>query len=196
MADQATPNIYVVAGPNGAGKTTFVRRFLPKYVDCKNFVNADLIAAGLSPFSPESVAFRAGRIVLEEIERFAQQGIDFGLETTLSGRSYIGMIHHLKRRGYKIHIYFLWVPTENVTLARVKERVLKGGHDVPEADVRRRFRRSMENFLNHYRVLANSWILFDNSDVLPLEIAFAKEDELRIIDLNTYNALMRNYGTR
>jgi predicted ABC-type ATPase len=189
-----SPNIYIVAGPNGVGKTTFSREFLPQYADCKNFINADLIAAGLAPFSPESVAFRAGRLVLEEIERFANQNIDFGLETTLSGRSYVGMIRRLKSRGYKTHIYFLWVPTNDVTLSRVRERVLKGGHDVPEVDVRRRFSRSIENFLNYYRPLADSWILFDNSNVPPSEIAFAKESELRIIDLNTYSLVVTNYG--
>ncbi|HEY6348136.1 MAG TPA: zeta toxin family protein [Candidatus Angelobacter sp.] len=188
------PNIYIVAGPNGVGKTTFSREFLPRYAICKNFINADLIAAGLAPFSPESVAIHAGRLVLEEIERLASQQIDFGLETTLSGRSYMGLIRRLKNRGYKIHIYFLWVPTDAITLSRVKERVLKGGHDVPEVDVRRRFGRSIENFLNHYRPLADSWILFDNSKIPPSEVAFAKEGELRIIDVDIYRLLMMNYG--
>lgn len=136
----------------------------------------------------------AGRLVLGEIERFANEKIDFGLETTLSGRSYIGLIRRLKTRGYKIHIYFLWVPTDDITLARVKERVLKGGHDVPEVDVRRRFSRSIENFLNHYRSLADAWILFDNSKIPPAEVAFAKEGELRIIDADAYTLLMMNYG--
>lgn len=189
-----SPNVYIVAGPNGAGKTTFSREFLPQYADCKNFVNADLIAAGLSPFSPESVAIHAGRLVLEEIDRLANQEIDFGLETTLSGRSYIGLIRRLKNRGYKVHIYFLWVPTDDITLSRVKERVLKGGHDVPEADVRRRFNRSIENFLNHYRPLADSWILFNNSKLPPSEIALEKAGELRIIDRDVYAVLMSNYA--
>lgn len=188
------PNIYIVAGPNGVGKTTFSREFLPRYAICRNFINADLIAAGLAPFAPESVAIQAGRLVLGEIDRFANQRIDFGLETTLAGRSYISLIRRLKNRGYKIHIYFLWVPTDDVTLARVKERVLKGGHDVPDADVRRRFSRSIENFLNHYRPLADSWILFNNSKIPPSEIAFAEESQLRIIDREIYELLMMNYG--
>jgi predicted ABC-type ATPase len=191
-----SPNIYIVAGPNGAGKTTFSREFLPQYADCRNFINADLIAAGLSPFSPESVAFHAGRLVLEEIERFAKQSIDFGLETTLSGRSYLGLIRRLKSRGYKIHIYFIWVPTDDVTLSRVRDRVLKGGHDVPEVDVRRRFSRSIENFLNHYRPLADSWIIFDNSEPPPSIIAAQKQGELRIIEADIYNFLVKNYGDR
>jgi predicted ABC-type ATPase len=185
-----------VAGPNGVGKTTFARDFLPKYAECRSFVNADLIAAGLAPFSPESVAFRAGRLALEEIERLAAQALDFGLETTLSGRSYVGIMRKLKQRGYKVHIYFLWVPTDDVTLSRVRERVLKGGHDVPEVDVRRRFSRSIENFFNHYRLLADAWILFNNSNVPPSEIAFANQSGVRIIDADAYNLLVMTYGDR
>jgi predicted ABC-type ATPase len=189
-----SPPVYIVAGPNGVGKTTFAREFLPRYAECRNFINADLIAAGLAPFSPERVAFRAGRLVLEEIERVTEQGMDFGLETTLAGRSYSALIRSLKHRGYKILIYFLWVPTEDVTLSRVRERVLKGGHDVPEADVRRRFHRSIRNFLNYYRPLADSWIIFDNSSVPPLEIAFADQSGVRIIDVDTYNLSVRTFG--
>jgi predicted ABC-type ATPase len=189
-----SPPVYIVAGPNGVGKTTFAREFLPRYAECRNFINADLIAAGLAPFSPERVAFRAGRLVLEEIERVTEQGMDFGLETTLAGRSYSALIRSLKHRGYKILIYFLWVPTEDVALSRVRERVLKGGHDVPEADVRRRFHRSIRNFLNYYRPLADSWIIFDNSSVPPLEIAFADQSGVRIIDVDTYNLSVRTFG--
>jgi predicted ABC-type ATPase len=102
----------------------------------------------------------------------------------------------LRQRGYKVHIYFLWVPTDDVTLSRVRERVLKGGHDVPEVDVRRRFSRSIENFFNHYRLLADSRILFNNSNVPPSEIAFANQSGVRIIDADTYNLLVMTYGDR
>jgi predicted ABC-type ATPase len=99
--------LYVIAGPNGAGKTTFAREFLPNYADCKNFVNADLIAQGMAPFSPESAALRAGRLMLSEINSFARRKVSFGFETTLSGRSYLGLFRGLKARGYEIHILIL-----------------------------------------------------------------------------------------
>jgi len=101
------PNLYIVAGPNGAGKTTFAREFLPNYADCRNFINVDLIAAGLAPLAPETAAFRAGRLMLQEIQTFANQRADFGFETTLSGRSYLGLIRELKSRGYQVHIFFV-----------------------------------------------------------------------------------------
>lgn len=122
--------------------------------------------------------------------------MDFGLETTLSGRSYVGMIRKLKWQGYKVNTYFLWVPTDEVTLSRVRDRVLKGGHDVPEVDVRRRFGRSIENFFRHYCPLPDSWILFDNSNVPPSEVALANEGGLRIIDQEMYNILVQTYGKR
>ncbi len=157
----AGPNAYVIAGPNGAGKTTFAREFLPLYAHCKNFINADLIAQGLSPFSPEDAAFRAGRLVLSEIASMAARRMDFGFETTLAGRSYIPMIHDLKKRGSQIHFFFLWLPSVDLAISRIKQRVLRGGHSVPEADIRRRFERSNRNFLVDYSALADSWMLFD-----------------------------------
>jgi predicted ABC-type ATPase len=135
-------NVYVIAGPNGAGKTTFAREFLPKYAECKNFINADLIAAGVSPFSPEEAAFRAGRMMLEEIASFLKRRADFGFETTLSGRGYIRLFRELKKQGCAVHVFYLWVQTVEVALSRVRGRVLEGGHNVPETLVRRRFERS------------------------------------------------------
>ena len=181
-----------MAGPNGAGKTTFAREFLPNYADCKNFVNADLIAAGVSPFAPETAAFRAAKLMLKEIELFAKQGVDFGFETTLFGRSYLKTIRWLKERRYKIHIFFVSVPNVELALARIRKRVLKGGHNVPEADVRRRFDRSLRNFLVDYRPLADSWILFDNSRK-PSIVALARRDALRIIKSDIYKALVARY---
>ena len=166
-----SPNVYIVAGPNGAGKTTFAREFLPNYADCKNFINADLIAEGVSPFSPEAVAFRAGRLMLEEIELHARRMDSFGFETTLSGRNYLRLIRHLRSDGYKVHLFFLWVSTVDLALRRVRARVRGGGHDVPEAIVRRRFDRSIGNLLLRYRQLTDSWTIFDNSGEAPAVIA-------------------------
>jgi len=125
--------LYVIAGPNGAGKTTFARKFLPNYAKCKNFVNADLIAAGMSPFSPETAAVRAGRLMLDEIRFFSERRASFAFETTLSGRTNLRLIHKLRANGYRIHLFFLMVSSIEVALSRIKERVVKGGHDVPEA---------------------------------------------------------------
>jgi len=184
-----SPNIYIIAGPNGAGKTTFARAYLPKYAVCRNFINADLIAQGMSPFSPEAAAFRAGRLVLEEIKLYVSKRADFGFETTLSGRSYLKLIRDLKRAGYKAHFFFLWLPTVELALSRIKDRVSQGGHDVPEADVRRRFERSTKNFMLHYRPLADSWFLLDGSMLPPSPIALEKDGLFRIIRKDVYKRI-------
>ena len=186
--------LYIIAGPNGVGKTTFASTFLPKYADCKNFINADLIAQGMSPFSPEAAAVRAGRLMLSEIRFFSRRRDTFAFETTLSGRSYLRLIRQLKKQGYKVHVFFLAVKDVDVALSRVRDRVLKGGHDVPEAVIRRRFSRSIRNFLAEYRPLADSWYLFDNSSKMPVVIALEKAHKLRIIDKENYQALIARYG--
>jgi len=188
------PNVYIIAGPNGVGKTTFAREFLPNYADCKNFVNADLIAQGMAPFSPETAAFRAGRLVLNEIDLFAQRRTDFGFETTLSGRSYLSLIRRLKNQGYAVHFFFLWLSRVDLALSRIEARVLQGGHDVPEADVRRRFDRSIKNFLDLYRPLGDSWYLFDNSLGTPAAIALEDRGRLHIMKPDAYKALVAQYG--
>lgn len=188
------PNVYIIAGPNGAGKTTFAREFLPKYANCEVFVNADLIAQGLSPFAPEKAAFRAGRLVLEEIESYAARGMDFGFETTLSGKGHLQVLRRLKERGYEVHIFYLWVPGVELALSRVKERVLLGGHNVPEVDVRRRFERSIRNFLGPYRALADSWTLFDNTAGTPIIIADEERGWLQMADTKRYNEIVERYG--
>jgi len=189
-----SPNLYIIAGPNGAGKTTFATKFLPTYADCKNFINADLIAKGVAPFSPEAAAFRAGRLMLDEIDRYVERGEDFGFETTLAGRSYLGLIHRLKKRGYRVHFFYVMVPTVDLALTRIRGRVLEGGHDIPESTVRRRFGRSLRNFLAHYRQLGDSWILFDNSGGTPVVIAFEKEGRSHIMKREVYETLIERYG--
>jgi len=157
------PQLYVIAGPNGAGKTTFAREFLPHQVACFEFVNADLIAGGLSPLAPETASIQAGRLMLNQIHAMAAQRKTFGFETTLAGRSYMRLFGDLKQRGYEIHVVFLWLPTVVIALERVAERVRKGGHNVPAGVVRRRFRKGIHNLLQPYRPLWDSISLFDNS---------------------------------
>ena len=189
-----SPDLYIIAGPNGAGKTTFAREFLPYYADCKNFINADLIAQGVAPFSPEAVAFRAGRLMLEEIDFHVKRGADFGFETTLSGRSFLGLTRRLKRRGYKVHFFFLVVSSSDFAVTRISGRVAQGGHDIPEWVVRRRFDRSIQNFLTHYRQLGDSWMLFDNSGAVPDIVAFEKDGKSHIINRKVYEGLIARYG--
>jgi predicted ABC-type ATPase len=187
-------DLYIIAGPNGVGKTTFAREFLPNYADCQNFVNADLIAQAMAPFSPETAAIRAGRMMLSEIQRLAKSRVSFAFETTLSGRGHMVLLRKLRAKGYKIHVFFLWVKTVDLALSRVRERVSRGGHDVPELVVRRRFDRSTRNFLSYYRQLADSWMLFDNSGESPLVVALEEGKDVRIMDKSLYSTLVRRYG--
>jgi predicted ABC-type ATPase len=188
------PHVYIIAGPNGAGKTTFATKFLPTYADCTNFVNADLIAQGVSPLSPDAAAFRAGRLMISEIELRARRGEDFGFETTLSGRTQANVIRALSKRGYVVHLFFLWVPTVGLALSRIRSRARRGGHDVPAPIVRRRFERSVTNFFRRYCGLADSWILFDNSGDEPHIIALEEEGKIRIIQKEVYPRLVARYG--
>jgi predicted ABC-type ATPase len=151
----------VIAGPNGAGKTTFAQEFLPKEGGILNFVNADLIAAGLSPLRPSGAALAAGRIFLSELDRLAEQKADFAFESTLSGMTYLERLARWKRHGYHIELVYLRLPSPEIALKRIAARVKEGGHDVPAVDVRRRFLRSWRNFGDVYRPLSDAWWLYD-----------------------------------
>lgn len=160
--------ILIIAGPNGAGKTMFATEFLPNEADCPTFVNADSIAAGLSPFRPYSVAFQAGRLMIETIHRHAASGESFAFETTLSGRGHARAIPLWQDRGYRVKLFFLRLPTPEMAIARVRQRVSEGGHDVPEAVVRRRFSAGWSNFETVYRDLVDEWAMYDNSGTVPI----------------------------
>jgi predicted ABC-type ATPase len=163
----AQKKIAIIAGPNGAGKTTFAREFLPKEAGCPDFINVDLIAAGLSPFDPDRASLRAGRVVLQEIRRRVRAGESFAFETTLSGRHYARLIPLWRNVGYHVKLIFLSLPAVDLAIARVSSRVAQGGHNVPEDVVRRRFDAGLRNFREIYRKLVNSWILYDNSGQEP-----------------------------
>lgn len=172
MNEERQPIVYILAGPNGAGKSTFSKLFLPEYADCREFVNADLIAAGLSPFNPESLAIEAGRLMLERIETLARSRVDFGFETTLSGRAHVSLISRLRSEGYRIVLFFLWLSDSDLALTRVRDRVRVGGHHIPDDVVRRRFKRGIANFFQIYLPVLDSWLIFDNSGKGPKMIAF------------------------
>jgi predicted ABC-type ATPase len=161
------PRCILIAGPNGAGKTTFARRYLPENAGVVHFVNADLIATGLSPLKPEIAAIAAARMVLREIDRLVAERVDFAFETTLSGLTYVHRLQSWKRAGYRVDIVYLKLSSARLALRRVAARVRQGGHSVPQADVVRRFLRSWENFQHIYRPLADSWAVYDNSGGPP-----------------------------
>lgn len=163
MVEVVEKRIIIIAGPNGAGKTTFALEYLPNEANCPLFVNADLIAEGLSPFAPDVVAVRAGRLMLEEIQRHARSGASFAFETTLAGRRYAQLIPRWQAAGYRVHLIFLRLEDEGVAIERVAGRVLQGGHGVPEEVIRRRFKLGARNFERIYRRLVDSWQIYDNS---------------------------------
>lgn len=157
------PRCIVIAGPNGAGKTTFAREFLPKDAGVVHFVNADLIAGGLSPLRPEVAAIAASRLFLKRIDWLAAAREDFAFESTLSGRGYAARLRAWKRSGYEIRIVYLRIESVELALRRIAARVQQGGHDVPRRDVARRFARGWQNFMQAYRPLADIWSVYDNS---------------------------------
>jgi predicted ABC-type ATPase len=189
MHDGQPPNLYVVAGPNGAGKSTFAQLFLPDYADCREFVNADLIAAGLSPFNPEGQAIQAGRLMLSRIESLARQRIDFGFETTLAGRGWLPLLQDLRQRGYRLNMFFLWLPSPDLAVQRVVERVQAGGHSVPEEVIRRRFKRGIRNFFEIYEPFLDGWLLLDNSALPPDLVAFAVNDLQLVFDQQLFTEI-------
>ena len=164
------PTIIIIAGPNGAGKTTFAREFLPQEASCLTFINADLIAQGLSPFRPEEAAVRAARLMLELIGECVKRGESFAIETTLSGRTYARMIPQWKQAGYQVALFFLQLPSEDLAVLRVADRVAQGGHNIPEAVIRRRFHAGISNFHALYKPLVDDWRLYDNSGERPILI--------------------------
>jgi predicted ABC-type ATPase len=161
------PRCIVIAGPNGAGKTTFAREYLTRDGKIVHFVNADLIAQGLSPLRPELAAIAAGRLFLKEIDRLAASRVNFAFESTLSGHGYAARLQEWKNAGYRLEIVYLMIPSPRIALRRIAGRVRQGGHSVPPADVIRRFQRSWKNFETVYKPLADAWLVYDNAGSRP-----------------------------
>lgn len=178
MIGRGQPVCWIIAGPNGAGKTTFALKYLPEVADCRNFVNADLIAAGMSPLAPERERVTASRLFLSEIERHIQARRDFGFETTLAGRGYLRLIRQLRADGWKVELIYLALPNAEMAKLRVAERVSHGGHDIPAPDIERRFLRSLENLFTEYASLVDRTVCFLNSGETP-EIVFTQQGEKR-----------------
>ena len=167
--------IIIIAGPNGAGKTTFARYFLPEEARCPHFINADLIAAGLSPFAPEAAAIKAGRLMLREMKEYALKGENFAFETTLAGLNYLHHIKQWKNLGYHISLFFLMLPSVDLAIFRVAWRVKQGGHAIPEEVIRRRFVSGHQNFERHYRSQVHAWAVYDNTNEEPILVEWGEQ---------------------
>jgi predicted ABC-type ATPase len=189
---ETAPVCHVVAGANGSGKTTFALCFLPRYAACLDFVNPDLIAGGLSPFDPARSAVKAGRLVLERIKELSDVRCDFGFETTLSGRGYLAWLSALKRTGYRIHLYYLWTPDCGILFSRIRQRVMSGGHFVPDEDVCRRRTRSV-CLLRDYAAYADKLRVFDNSGISPV-LVYEKNDGSVVHDAERFERINREVG--
>lgn len=165
------PQLFIIGGPNGAGKTTSAMVLLPDILKYSEYVNADAIAHGLSPFQPEKVAIQAGRLMLERINLLLEQKKDFAFESTLASRSFVSFLKRCKIKGYSVNMLFLWIHSVDLAIERVRDRVKRSGHNIPENVIIRRYHRGLSNFIKLYVPLADNWILYDNSKERPKEIA-------------------------
>lgn len=188
------PQCYIIVGPNGAGKTTFARDFLPHYVHCLEFVNPDLIALGQSPSDARRAGPSAGRVVLQRIHALAKARSDFAMETTLSKRSYVPLLRDIREDGYKLHMFYLWLTSPELSLQRIADRVKQGGHDVPRADVRRRFPRTLNNLFTLYWFLLDSLYFFDASEAEPSLVFEQVEGRVQIYQPEKYEKIMKRIG--
>jgi len=185
------PNLYVIAGCNGAGKTTASFTILPEILKVREFVNADSIAAGLSPFNVESVAFEAGRIMLQRIQQLMEDKEDFAFETTLSTRSYVSLTKKAKDEGYKITLLYFWLMSPDFAKQRVAKRVSLGGHNIPDDVVERRYYRGIGNLINLYIPVVDNWIVINNMDMEPNIIArSATKKDKTILNSELWNTFL------
>lgn len=181
------PTLYIIAGCNGAGKTTASYSVLPDLLECREFVNADEIARGLSPFNPESVAIEAGRLMIQRIESLVGQRKTFAIETTLATRSYAALVHKVHDLGYNVILLFFWLPSPEIAVKRVAKRVSEGGHNIPSETIYRRYRLGLQNFFEIFIDIVDSWSFYDNLNT-PVELA--NDDE--IFQSETFNGIKKS----
>ncbi len=191
MRKKQKPTCFIIAGPNGAGKTTFALCYLPQIAGCRNFVNADLIAYGLSPFDSLSAQYEAGRLFLREIHANIDKRVDFAFETTLAGRSHIGLLKKLRQDDWQLALFFLWIPDADFSKNRVRERVEHGGHDIPDDAIYRRFPRIMHNLVKIYIPLCDKIVCYDNSRPKPVPVFEQSGKSRRIFDQDVYEKILR-----
>ena len=197
MTDPIPPQCLILAGPNGAGKSTAAPVLLPETLHVRRFLNADTIARGLNGFDPEAEAFAAGRVLLAQMTDYVRARLDFAVETTLSGRSLAKRVRDMKADGYRVTLFFLWVPAAEFSMERVARRVAAGGHDIPPDTLRRRHDATVSNFFRLYRPLADRWTLYDNSNpATPLDpVAKGRGDgPATIVRTDLWNALREQYA--
>ena len=175
------PYLYIISGCNGAGKTTASFTILPELLNVKEFVNADEIARGLSPFQPQKVSIEAGKIMLRRLQELLNQKEDFAFETTLSSRSFVGLIKQAKELGYMVNLVYYWLDSVNLAIERVKIRVSEGGHHVSTDIVVRKYYAGLKNFINLYRDKVDFWILIDNSKTEPQLISEGRSSETEVV---------------
>ena len=197
MNENRQPVCWIIAGPHGAGKTTFALDYLPSVAKCHNFVNADLIAAGLAPLAPGSKKFTAGRVFLREVRYYILQRQDFGFETTLSGISYRKLIRDLRLKGWRVEMLFLTLRSLELAKYRVEERVRHGGHDIPDDVLERRFFRSLNNFFDKFVLLPDQVMCYCNSDTEPKLIFTQHRTHRKVIEPTLFKQLidLKHYGT-
>lgn len=189
--------LYIIAGCNGAGKTTASYTILPEILDCKEFINADEIAKGLSPFQPEKVAFEAGRIMLNRINELLLNGRSFAFETTLATKSYKNKIIEAQEKGYQTTLLFFWLRTIELAKERVKTRVLEGGHDIPPKIIERRYLNGIRNLFEIYLPIVDNALIFDISDGVHAHIASkGNGNDIHIINQERFNLLKMYYDSR
>lgn len=187
------PKLYIISGCNGAGKTTASYTVLPEILGCREFVNADNIAAGLSPFNPEKVAFKAGRLMLKQVSELMKDGVDFAFETTLATRSYVSFIKEAYKKGYEINLLYFWLKSPEFAIQRVAQRVSQGGHNIPNKIIIRRYYRGIKNLFDLYIPVCDNWMVIDNMDLVPEIIAQngSDPDKPDILDQHNWEIILK-----